>query len=55
MKISAQDIMQINSVKELHTHMDLPGPANPLITIIDHALAQEYFCKGSSKIYVWPV
>lgn len=30
-------IIRLNSAKELHSFMGLPGPANPLITIVDHS------------------
>ncbi len=49
MKNSAQDIMHIDSVKELHTHMGVPGPANPLITIIDHAQVENPYATGQQK------
>lgn len=32
-----QNITKINSIKELHSYMNLPSPLNPLITLIDHA------------------
>lgn len=40
MKNSDQNIIKINSVKELHSFMGLPSPLNPLITIIDHSKTQ---------------
>jgi AraC family transcriptional activator of pobA len=37
MKNFEQNIIRINSIKELHTFMGLPSPLNPLITMIDHS------------------
>ena len=37
MKNTDQNIKKINSIKELHSFIGLPGPLNPLITIIDHS------------------
>lgn len=37
MKRTEQHIQKISSIKELHTFLGLPSPANPLITLIDHA------------------
>lgn len=37
MKNTEQHIKKIGSITELHTFLGLPGPSNPLITIIDHA------------------
>ena len=37
MKSEKPTFTTINSVKELHALMGLPGPLNPLITVIDHA------------------
>jgi AraC family transcriptional regulator, transcriptional activator of pobA len=36
-KNMVQNIIKINSIKELHSFMGLPSPLNPLLTIIDHA------------------
>jgi AraC family transcriptional regulator, transcriptional activator of pobA len=37
MKNTEQNIIKINSIKELHSCMGLSSPLNPLITIIDHS------------------
>ena len=37
MKNTEQNIKKINSIKELHSFIGLPGPLNPLITLIDHS------------------
>ena len=40
MKETALNIRKINSIKELHSFLGLPGPLNPLLTIIDHSQTQ---------------
>ena len=40
MKNSDQNIVKINTVKQLHAFMGLQSPLNPLITIIDHSQTQ---------------
>jgi AraC family transcriptional activator of pobA len=49
MKNKGQDIIHIESVKELHNQMGLPGVSNPLITIIDHAQKINAFATDHKK------
>ncbi|MDN3584601.1 helix-turn-helix domain-containing protein [Mucilaginibacter flavus] len=44
------DILTLRTVKELHSFMGLPGPLNPLVTIIDHASTNEPSAFSGSKL-----
>ena len=50
MKNTAQNIKRISSAKELHSLMRLPGPLNPLITIIDHSNTAGYHQSKNEKL-----
>lgn len=50
MKNTEQHIKKINSVNELHSLMALPGPLNPLITIINHSETQHKIQSGENKL-----
>ena len=50
MKNADATIHKIDSIKDLHTFMGLPGPLNPLITIIDHALGNNINHTGREKL-----
>ena len=47
---TAHNGKKINSVKELHSLMGLSSPANPLITLIDHADKASYYPPGDQKL-----
>jgi AraC-like DNA-binding protein len=47
---AAKEIIKINSIKELHAFNDLPSPANPLITLIDHAATADYDLPVQQKL-----
>ncbi|GAB2833101.1 helix-turn-helix domain-containing protein [Ferruginibacter profundus] len=42
MNNTQQNITTINSINALHAFMHLPGPLNPLITIIDHSVTTNH-------------
>lgn len=47
-----QNIKKINSIKELHSYMRLPGPLNPLITIIDHSSSINNYQLQNEKLFL---
>lgn len=50
MKNTEQNIIKLNSVKELHSFMGLPSPLNPLITVIDHSAVINYNQSENEKL-----
>lgn len=50
MKEREQNIIRINSVKQLHSVMGLPSPLNPLITLIDHSQTKAYNQSNNEKL-----
>src|SRR6187402_2651722 len=50
MSDAAKEIVKINSIQALHAFNDLPSPANPLITLIDHATTADYDVPVQQKL-----